>query len=128
MSRIWLAVILMVLVDSSGALCISKGMKQVGEISTLQPRKLWGIVLHRILPNHMLWLGFLLQASTFFLFLTLLSWANLSVVVPMAAIGYLVSILGAKLFLKENITKERWIGTLFICVGVILVSLHSNAR
>ncbi len=125
--KILSAVVLLVLVDSAGTLLIAQGMKQVGEISTLQPRKLLKIA-RRLVKNHLLWLGFLFQASTFFLFLTVLSWANLSLVVPLCSLGYVVNILGAQFFLKEKVTRERWIGTLFICAGVALVSLNSGAN
>ncbi|MBV8886795.1 MAG: hypothetical protein JO235_22765 [Chroococcidiopsidaceae cyanobacterium CP_BM_RX_35] len=123
--RIWIAIIVLVLIDSIGTLLIAQGMKQVGEISSLQPRKLLRVV-RRIITNHMLWVGFIFQASTFFLFLTLLSWANLSLVIPMAASGYVVNVLGAQFLLKERVTKERWIGTLLIGIGVALVSLNSS--
>lgn len=125
--KIWIAIIVLVLVDSIGTLLIARGMKQVGEISTLQPRKLLKIA-RRLVKNHLLWIGFLFQASTFFLFLTLLSWANLSLVIPMASLGYVVNILGAQFFLKEKVTKERWLGTLLICAGVALVSFNSGAN
>jgi len=125
--KIWIAILVLVLVDSIGTLLIAKGMKQVGEISSLQPRRLLRVV-RRIVTNHLLWLGFVFQASTFLLFLTLLSWANLSLVIPMAASGYVVNILGAQFLLKERVTKERWIGTLLICVGVALVSLNLGAQ
>lgn len=121
--KIWIATILLVFVDSAGTLLIARGMKQVGEISTLQPQKLIRIA-HRLVKNHLLWIGFLFQASTFFLFLTLLSWANLSFVIPITSLGYVVNILGAQFLLKEKVTKERWLGTLFICAGVALVSLN----
>ena len=97
--KILFAVILLVLVDSTGTLLIAQGMKQVGEISTLQPRKLLKIA-RRLVKNHLLWLGFLFQASTFFLFLTVLSWADLSLVVPLCSLGYVVIILGRKLLVN----------------------------
>lgn len=123
--RIWIAIIVLVLIDSIGTLLIAQGMKQVGEISSLQPRRLWRMI-RRIVTNRLLWVGFIFQASTFFLFLTLLSWANLSLVIPMAASGYVVNVLGAQFLLKERVTKDRWIGTLLICIGVALVSLNSG--
>ncbi len=123
--KLWTSIIVLVLVDSLGTLLIARGMKQVGEISTLQPRQLLKIA-RQLLKNHLLWIGFLFQISTFFLFLSLLSWANLSLVIPMASLGYVVNILGAQFFLKEKVTKERWLGTLLICAGVALVSFNSG--
>lgn len=124
--KILIVIILMTLVDTASCLLTSKGMKQIGEISTLHPRKLLNVG-RRMVRNRLLVLGFLLQASTFFMFVTVLSWANLSLVVPLAAIGYVLSLLGAKFILKENVTKERWIGTFLIGAGVVMVLVNSGA-
>ena len=121
--KIWLAILAMTLVDSSGSLFYSKGMKQMGEISTLRPQKLLQIPLYAF-QNPLLLIGFLLEIVNFFLFLSLLSWADLSLVIPMTAISYLFSLVGAKFWLKENVTAERWIGTVLVCAGVAIVSLQ----
>ncbi|MFW6359121.1 MAG: EamA family transporter [Chroococcales cyanobacterium] len=112
----------MTLVDSWGALFYSKGMKEVEEISTLNPRELLKIAKHAFQNAHLL-IGIALEACNFFLFLMLLSWADLSLIIPLGSLSYLVSILGAKFWLKEDVTKERWIGTLLIMIGVVLVSI-----
>ena len=121
--KISIAIILLVLMDSTSNLLIAKGMKQVGEISTTQPQKLLRIV-RKLAKSPSIWLGFLFQACTFFLLLTLLSWANLSLVIPLASSGYVVNMLGARFLLKEKVAKERWLGTLLIGAGVALVSLN----
>lgn len=125
--KLLIVIMVMALVDSASCLLTSKGMKQVGEISTLHPRKLLGVG-RRMVKNRLLVLGFVLQASTFFMFLTVLSWADLSFVVPMAAIGYVISLLGAKFFLKEQVSKERWLGTLLIGTGVVMVLLNEGMK
>jgi transporter family protein len=125
--KLLIVIMVMALVDSASCLLTSKGMKQVGEISTLHPRKLLGVG-RRMVKNRLLVLGFVLQASTFFMFLTVLSWADLSFVVPMAAIGYVISLLGAKFFLKEQVSKERWLGTLLIGAGVVMVLLNEGMK
>ena len=53
----------------------------------------------------------------------MLSWANLSFVVPATAIVYVVTVLGAKFFLEEQIDGLRWAGTVLICFGVALICL-----
>ncbi len=118
---------LLLLVDSTSDLLLAQGMKQVGKISTLQPRKLLRIA-HKLIHNPIIWLSFLFQTGTFFLFLTLLSWANLSLVIPLASLGSVVNVLGAQFLLKEQVTQDRWIGTLLIGVGVALVSLNSGVH
>jgi drug/metabolite transporter (DMT)-like permease len=122
--KIFIALILLVLMDSAGNLLVAKGMKQGGEISTIKPRELLKIV-RNLAKNPNIRLGFLFQACTFFLLLTLLSWANLSLVVPLASSSYIISLLGAQFLLKEKVTRARWIGTLLVGAGVTLVSLSS---
>jgi uncharacterized membrane protein len=54
--------------------------------------------------------------------MALLSWADLSYVLPVTSIGYvLVAILG-KVVLNERITPMRWTGILLIMAGAALVS------
>jgi uncharacterized membrane protein len=53
----------------------------------------------------------------------LLSWADLSYVLPVTAFGYVLTAVLSRLFLGEQITPARWAGTLLIMAGVILVGL-----
>lgn len=55
--------------------------------------------------------------------MALLSWADLSYVLPVTSIGYVLSTLAGKLFLAEQISWQRWSGTLLIAGGIALVSL-----
>lgn len=53
--------------------------------------------------------------------MALLSWADLSYVLPVTAIGYVVSAIFGRVFLDEQISWQRWAGTLFIVAGIALV-------
>ena len=53
----------------------------------------------------------------------LLSWADLTYVLPVTAFGYVINALLGRVFLGENVTPARWAGTLLIMAGVILVGL-----
>jgi transporter family protein len=76
----------------------------------------------------MLGLGIVCNAVAFFVFLALHSWADVSFVLPATALGYSVKILGAQYLLQENVTTARWIGTIFICIGVALISFKSGVK
>jgi uncharacterized membrane protein len=54
--------------------------------------------------------------------MTLLSWADLSFVLPVTAIGYALSALAGKLFLNEIVTPVRWVGIGLIVAGAALVA------
>jgi drug/metabolite transporter (DMT)-like permease len=53
--------------------------------------------------------------------MTLLSWADLSFVLPVTAVGYVLSALFGFAFLGETVSAKRWLGTLLIFAGVALV-------
>jgi drug/metabolite transporter (DMT)-like permease len=53
--------------------------------------------------------------------MTLLSWADLSFVLPVTAFGYVLSAFFGWLFLHETVSPTRWLGTFFIFAGVALV-------
>ena len=54
--------------------------------------------------------------------MAMLSWADLSYVVPITSIGYVLVALMGKAFLHEQIGLKRWAGILLIVAGVALVS------
>jgi bacterial/archaeal transporter family protein len=110
------------LATSLGELFIAKGIREIGEISTLRLSALIKIAL-KIMTNKFFMLGIFLMAVSFFTFLATLTNAPLSLVVPATAISFAIKTFGAKILLKERINRERLIGTLLVCLGVALISL-----
>ena len=55
-------------------------------------------------------------------YLTALSWADLTYVLPATAFGYVFIALIAKFFLHEHISALRWLGILLISAGVGFVA------
>ncbi len=53
--------------------------------------------------------------------MTLLSWADLSYVLPVTALGYVLTALMGRLFLAEHVSLGRWAGIGLIMGGVLLV-------
>jgi drug/metabolite transporter (DMT)-like permease len=51
----------------------------------------------------------------------LLSWADLTYVLPVTAFGYVLTAVLSRLFLGEHITAARWAGTLLIAAGIVVV-------
>lgn len=66
-------------------------------------------------------LGVLLLVVAVAAQLALLSWADLSYVNPVTAIGYVLSALAGWLFLHEQLSATRWAAIILIGSGVMLV-------
>ncbi len=104
-----------------GDVCLTKGMKSIGEVNTLDPVQLIQLGF-QVFTNPYIWLGITILTIFYFLYLAALSWADLSYVLPVTAFGYTLNAAMAKYFLHEHISLTRWLGTLVICFGVAIVS------
>jgi len=60
--------------------------------------------------------------------MALLSWADLSYVLPVTAIGYVLVALEGVWFLGERITAHRWAGIVLIVAGVALVGVATEPQ
>jgi drug/metabolite transporter (DMT)-like permease len=58
----------------------------------------------------------------FYSYLTALSWADLTFVLPATAFGYVVTAFLSRVFLHEAVSSWRWAGVLLITCGVGLVA------
>ncbi len=117
-----LMIAIVVIGGSAGDVFITKGMKQIGEISTVHLGRLATIAI-RVLANRNFLVGVLFMAFSFFAFLAVLSWADLSFVLPATSLSFVITTVGAKFVLKEQISRIRLAGTLLVCLGVALISL-----
>ena len=113
---------IVVLGGTAGDIAVSHAMKQIGEIEALRPKTI-GRVLLRASRMGWMWIGIALMALGFFSLLALLSWADVSVVVPATALSYVAAALGAKYLLHEDVAAVRWAGVLLVCIGVALLSV-----
>lgn len=105
------------LFSAIGDSLLSRGMKQVGSISLEH-------VAHVILAilNPSVALGILFLLTFFACYMTALSWADLTYVLPATSLGYVLLALIAKFQLHEQITTARWLGILLITTGVGFVA------
>ena len=102
---------------SIGDSLLSRGMKQVGNISL---NHLHDLILAVLNPS--VALGILLLLGFFASYMTALSWADLTYVLPATSLGYVLLTLIAKFYLHEAVTTSRWIGILLISAGVGFVT------
>ena len=120
--RLIIFIAVVVIGGALGDVALSRAMKQTGEVNVLRPTAVVG-GLWRALTNFWFWIGLGLMTLSFFSLLAVLSWADVSVVVPATALTYVVAALGSKFLLHEHVTPVRWAGVILVCVGVALLSL-----
>ena len=111
---------IVVLAGAAGEIAITHAMKQIGEVVNFTPLALLRVFLSALRLGWM-WVGIFLMVLVFFFMLMLLSWENVSFVIPATAFSYVVGALGAKFLLGEKVNGVRWIGVSLVSIGVALV-------
>ena len=96
---------------------LARGMKQVGNISL---HSLPDIIL--TILNPWVALGILFLLGFFAAYMTALSWADLTYVLPATSLGYVLLALIAKFLLHEQVTTTALAGYALISAGVGFVT------
>ena len=86
------------------------------------------VFLQSVFSSPFLWLGLFSVLLTFILWSSLLSKVDLSVAVPVCSFSYILVPLAAMFFLHEKVSLFRWLGVLFILLGVVFVSLSASEK
>jgi uncharacterized membrane protein len=111
-SLLWLGIAS--LLGGVGHVILAKGMKVVGAAGA-------GSAVGRTVSNPWVLLGVALQALFFFIYMALLSREDVSKLLPLTTLNYIVVAFLAQLMLAEPVTGLRWTGIGFIVLGVFLV-------
>ena len=112
-------VLAMVVCANAGDLLLKRGMTEIGAVAITPSgvsHAFWMTV-----TSATIWVGILFLIGFMASYMTVLSWADYSYVMPAGAFGYAILTLLAVVFLHESVSPKRWVGVVLICVGVLLV-------
>ncbi|GFO54244.1 membrane protein [Geomonas sp. Red276] len=118
--------LLAVTAGTIGDLLLARGMKEVGDISTMNLKGILNVAL-QALTSPKLVFGTCMLAVFFFLWLAVLSWEDLSVALPMQALNYILVAFLSQYFLHEVVSPLRWAGTVLVAVGVVMITKSGGA-
>jgi uncharacterized membrane protein len=112
-------VLAMVVCANTGDLLLKRGMTEIGSVQISAAGL--GHAFALTVTSGTIWLGILFLLGFMASYMTVLSWADYSYVMPAGAFGYALLTFLAVVFLHERVSTERWFGVTLICVGVLLV-------
>ena len=100
-----------------GDSCLSRGMSTLPAITLAHPASLIAAIFTPWIA-----VGIVLLIGFFASYLTALSWADLTFVLPATGLGNVVIALLSRFWLHEAISPSRWAGIVLITVGVGFVA------
>jgi drug/metabolite transporter (DMT)-like permease len=114
--------LLFLALKAAGNSSMAWGMKQVPERMSMDP-----VLYLRAMIEPFVAMGIAALILALLTRMALLSLADLSFVLPVTAIGYVIAVFLGKVFLHETVTRQRWLGTLLIFAGAALVGSTSRS-
>ncbi len=118
-SKTRLFAVIVVITNVAGNSALTKGMQQIGDPGN-SPLALIGALFHPWVA-----LGVALLIAWTASHMALLSWADLSYVLPVTSIAYVLTAFAGKWFLGETISLKRWAGIVLVTAGVTVVGISS---
>src|ERR1700761_1974912 len=115
--RKYLVLAVVTLASAFGDTALAVGMKRLGPVPLSHPDALLAA-----LRTPWVMAGILLLLIWIACYMTALSWADLTFVLPATSLGYVAVALLSKLWLHEQISAWRWLGIALITAGVGFVT------
>jgi len=115
---IWTVVIF----ATAGDILIAAAMRRLGDLDEIRAKSGLAGAIKAVVSSPFLGAGIACMSVSFFSLLYALSVADLSLIAPAtASLTYIATSISARIFLKEQVDKRRWIAALFVGVGVLLL-------
>lgn len=104
-----------------GQIALKKGVDDLGgKYSVTDILKPWNV--HKMFAQSpLIFVGLLIYAVGFFIWIAALSKLEVSFMYPMLSIAYVLVAVLAFVFLKEQITMFRWVGIALVTVGSVFL-------
>jgi drug/metabolite transporter (DMT)-like permease len=120
----WFAIFAVVVMTTVGDVLIASAMRRIQFPSGSQLRASLFVRPRAVLGEYRFILGLIFMALSFFSLLVALNRADLSLVGPATgSLTFLSNAIAARVVLKENVDRRRWLAAVFVCIGVILVGI-----
>jgi drug/metabolite transporter (DMT)-like permease len=107
--------VLTIVSNVAGNAFLTRGMHDLGDVGN-SPLALIAALFHPLVA-----IGVVLLIVWTLTHMALLSWADLSYVMPVTAASYVVTAFAARIFLHEVVSPSRWLGIVLVTAGVTLV-------
>ncbi len=125
MAKLLLILLIGLVFESTGVVLLKKGMKQIGEVGTVNAGEVVRVIKAGA-TNSQILLGVFFEALFFVCLLILMSKSDISFLWPLTGLSFVFATLAAMLFLDERVSAIRWAGVVLIMIGAALISYSQH--
>ena len=119
----WASIAAVSLLAIAGEVLIAGAMRNVGDLDLIRAHSGLPGAIRAVLRSPIFLAGAFCMALNFFAMLYTLSRVDLSLAAPgIASFTYVGNAAAAKAFLHEKVDRRRWLATIFVCVGVFMLT------
>lgn len=128
MTKLLIILLVGLVFEAVGVVFLDQGLKQIGEVRQVNATEVLRVV-KRGATNRNILLGILFEAIFFGCLLTLMSkGADISFIWPLTSLGFVLTTLAARFYLREHVSGLRWGGVLLIMFGAALITYSEKTK
>ena len=119
----WATIVTVAATAVAGDVLTAGAMRKIGDLDLIRAKSGLTGAIRAVVSSPMFLLGVLSMAASFFSLLFTVSKVAVSLAAPASAsLTFLGNAFAAKIFLKENVDRRRWLAALFVFAGVFLLT------
>lgn len=127
MIRLLSVLVIGLLLEAIGVVLLSRGLREIGEMERISATEVLRLVRAGATNRHMV-AGIALEAAFFGCLLHLMSRGDVSFVWPLTSLGFVLTTLAARLYLKEEVSALRWFGVCLIVLGAGVITYTEKLK
>ncbi|HEY0307352.1 MAG TPA: hypothetical protein VGB94_04270 [Acidobacteriaceae bacterium] len=119
----WATIVTVAATAVAGDVLTAAAMRSIGDLDDIRAKSGLSGAIKAVVSTPTFILGVVFMAGSFFSLLFTLSNVDLSLAAPASAsLTFMGNAFAAKIFLKENVDRRRWLAAIFVCAGVALLA------
>lgn len=117
-----LLIVITSICDTISQLFLKNSINSLGAFSTRYLKNIINFII-KLIITPWVWVGLLFSTLSLIIWLFVLSKADLNFAFSVDSMHYIFIAIASRIVLKERVGLKRWIGTVFIVLGITLVAL-----
>lgn len=127
MTKLVLILLAGLIFEAFGVVLLNQGLKQIGEVSKPSVAEVTRVIKVGA-TNPKILAGVFLEAVFFGCLLYLMTKGDVSFIWPLTSLGFVLTALAARFYLREEVSGLRWFGVFLIMAGAACITWSEQVQ